>query len=218
MAQPDAEGIPSAAPAGFLKRDQTTGEVRTANDKRAVIVTGDLLKALNDSLTQRLAEQYDEVLYSAGRTWGTGAFPEFAQKVSAAHKSLYHTRNMSLSDFKQEFNSYLAGHGWGRFDISEKYDLIFVDLLSSAYPEMLGKGGAMTCSLMAGFFAGFFSELIGVELGCIELRCAAAGADKCTFVVADSAVTSSVRKWMSRGRSFDEIVAAIGAKEYQGKK
>jgi len=77
---------------------------------------------------------------------------------------------------------------------------------------------AMACSLMAGFFSGFFSGLTGIELSCLELRCAAAGAEKCTFVLADSSVTGSISKWLSRGRSFEEIIAAIEKKEYQGKK
>ncbi|NQT84050.1 hypothetical protein HQ563_13575 [bacterium] len=218
MAEPEVKDTQEIEMAGFLRRDETTGELRTADDRRAVVMTGELWRALTDSLSDRLAGEFDEALYAAGRIWGGGAFAEFAKKVSAAQKSLYHTRNMGLSDFKQEFNDYLVRHGWGRFDIYDKYELIFIDLSSSAYAEMLGEREAMTCSLMAGFFSGFFSDLTGVELSCIELQCAALRAEKCTFVVGDSALTASVRKWLSKGRSFDEIVAAIGAKEYQGKK
>jgi predicted hydrocarbon binding protein len=218
MAQPEVKGIENAEVARFRKGDRTTGELRTPNDKRAVVMTADLWKALSDSLSERLAGEFDEVLFTAGRTWGAQAFSEFTERVSASQKTLYHTRNMGLSDFKQEFNEYLVRHGWGRFDIYEKYDLIFVDLFSSAFAEMLTQRDVMTCSLMAGFFSGFFSDLTGVELSCIELRCAALGANKCTFVVGDSALTVSVRKWLSKGREFDEIVAAIGAKEYQAKK
>jgi len=218
MADAEVKGSQKVDMAGFLRRDETTGELRTVNDKRAVVMTGDLWKALTESLSERLAGEFDEALYSAGQRWGTGAFTEFTEKVAAAQKTLYHTRNMSLSDFKEEFNRYLVRHGWGRFDIYEKHELIFVDLFSSAYPEMLGERAGMTCSLMAGFFSGFFSDLTAVDLSCIELRCTAMGADKCTFVVGDSALTGSVRKWLSKGRSFEEVVAAIGAKEYQGKK
>jgi predicted hydrocarbon binding protein len=218
MAEPDVKDAHPVERASFLKRDETAGEIRTANNKRAVIITGDLWKALTNSLTERLGEAFDEALYTAGQTWGADAFAEFAEKVSASEKTIYHTRNMGLEDFKEAFNDYLIRHGWGRFDIYQKYDLIFVDLFSSAYPEMVGAREAMACSLMAGFFGGFFTGLTGVELSCIELRCRAAGAEKCTFVLADSAITASVRKWLARGRSFDDIVAAIGSKEYQGKR
>jgi predicted hydrocarbon binding protein len=218
MAEPEVKDIQEEGAVGFLHRDQTTGELRNASNKRAVVMTVDLWKALTNSLEERLSGEFDEVLYSAGRAWGAAAFAEFTQKVSASQRTLYHTRNMGLSDFKQAFNDYLIRHGWGRFDIYEKYDLIFADLFASAFPEMLRDRGVMTCSLMAGFFSGFFSDLTGVDLSCIELRCAALGTEKCTFVMGDSALTASVRKWLSKGRSFDEIVAAIGAKEYQAKK
>ncbi len=215
MAEGEVKDAEEVELAGFLKRDESTGELRNANNKRAVVMTGDLWKALINSLEEKLGGEFDDVLYSAGRAWGMGTFAEFAEKVSAAQKTLYHTRNMNLDDFKRQFNDYLVRHGWGRFDIYEKDDLIFVDLFSSAYPEMLGKRDVMTCSLMAGFFAGFFSDLIGVELCCIELQCVATGAEKCTFVVSDSALTGSIRKWLSKGKGFDEIVAAIAEKEYQ---
>ncbi len=217
MAEAEVKGAEKVELAGFLKRNETTGELRTADNKRAVVITADLWGALTDSLEERLS-QLDDVLYSAGHAWGAGAFTEFSEQVSTTQKTLYHTRNMSLSDFKQEFNDYLVRHGWGRFDIYEKYDLIFIDLFSSAFPGMLGKGEAMICSLMSGFFSGFFTGLTGVGLSCIELRCAATGAEKCSFVVGDSSLTDSVRKWQSKGRSFEEITEAIGAKEYQGKK
>ncbi len=218
MAQPEPKGTQHQNLSAFLTPNPTTGEIRTATETRAILVTGNLWKALTDSLQGRLSSEFDDVLYSAGRTWGTKTYAWFAQQVSNSRKTLYHTRNMGLSDFKQQFNDYLTLHGWGRFDIYEKYELIFIDLLSSPFPEMLDSPGTMTCSLMAGFFSGFFTELIGVDLSCIELRCTAAAAEKCTFVVADSSITASVRKWLSKGRVFDEIVEAIAAKEYQGKK
>ncbi len=218
MAGPDVKSVEEDAPAASLKPDRTTGEIKTDKDKRAVVVTGDLWKALADAMAQRLSAESDDVLYSAGRSWGTQMYSEFAERISGARKTLYHARNMSLSDFKEEFNHYLARYGWGRFDIYQKYDLIFIDLLSSALPQLLGKREVMACSLMAGFFSGFFSELIGVDLSCVELRCAALGGEKCTFVVADSAITTSVRKSLSKGKTFDEIVEDIAAKEYQAKK
>lgn len=218
MAQPDVKGAQQASPVAFLKPDEPAGQIRTADDKRAVVMTAVLWKALTDSLEGKLAAESDDVLYAAGRSWGMQSYAKFAEEMGASRKALYHTRNMGLSDFKDQFNTYLVRHGWGRFDIYEKYDLIFIDLFSSPIPEMAQKREAMTCSLMAGFFSGFFTELIGVDFSCIELQCAALGANKCTFVVADSAITGSVRKWLSKGRSFEEIVAAIGTKEYQGKK
>ncbi len=217
MAEPEGRGVQQEE-SQFLQRDPARGEIRNASDKRAVVMTADLWKALTSALEERLGGEFDEVFYAGGRAWGSGAFTEFTERVSASQKNLYHTRNMNLGDFKQEFNNYLVRHGWGRFDIHEKYDLIFVELVSSAFPEMLHERGVMTCSLMAGFFSGFFSELTGVDLSCIELQCAALGSEKCTFVLGDSGLTASVRKWLSKGRSFDEIVAAISAKEYQAKK
>ena len=218
MAQPDLNTEQPGMLAGLLKADESTGEIQTADNKRAVITTGELWKALCDALSQRLATELDDVFFAAGLSWGAHAYQEFNQNVSSSQKTLYHTRNMGLSDFKQQFNTYLTRCGWGRFDIYQKYDLIFIDLFSSAFPDLLGRRDAMSCSLMAGFFAGFFSELIGVEFSCIELRCRALSGEKCTFLVGDSAVVTSVRKWMAKGKSFDEIVEDIAAKEYQAKK
>ena len=218
MAEGEKEHSKEEKVARFLDPDEMTGEIRTTEKKRAVVVTADFWRALIGSMEERLSAEFDDVLYSAGQRWGTHTYSEFAKEVSSSQKTLYHTRNMGLSDFKDQFNAYLIRHGWGRFDIYEKYDLIFVDLLHSVFPEMEERSETMTCSLMAGFFAGFFAELIGVELSCIELRCASTGAEKCTFVVADSSLTVSVRKWLSKGRSFEEIVEAIGAREYQGKR
>lgn len=218
MAQPDLSTEHPGMLEGLLKSNEQTGEIHTADNKRAVITTGEFWTALSDALSQRLAAEVDDVLYAAGLSWGSHAYQEFHQNVSSSQKTLYHARNMGLSDFKEEFNTYLTRRGWGRFDIYQKYDFIFIDLFSSAFPDLAGRTDAMSCSLMAGFFAGFFTELIGVEFSCMELRCRALTGEKCTFLVADSAIITSVRKWLAKGRSFDEIVEDIAAKEYQAKK
>ncbi len=222
MAQTDvnAAGVPLSEGnlPEFLRSDEENGEIVTEEKKRAVIITGDLWKALTDAVSEKLAAGFDDVLYSAGFAWGEQAYLAFDKGIASSQKTLYHTRNMGLGDFKDQFNTYLTRHGWGRFDIYQKFELIFIDLFSSALPKMAERHDDMTCSLMAGFFAGFFTELIGVELSCVELRCAAVGAEKCTFLVADSTITASVRKWLTKGREFDDIVEAIAAKEYQGKK
>jgi predicted hydrocarbon binding protein len=218
MASPDLTTEQPGMLAGLLKSDESAGEIRTADNKRVVITTGELWTALSEALSQRLATELDDVFYAAGLSWGSHAYQEFHESVSSSQKTLYHTRNMGLSDFKAQFNTYLSRHGWGRFDIYQKYDFIFIDLFSSALPDLVERKDAMSCSLMAGFFAGFFTELIGVEFSCIELRCSALQSDKCTFLVADSGVITSVRKWLAKGRSFDEILEDIAGKEYQAKK
>jgi predicted hydrocarbon binding protein len=210
--------VKDADPAGLTGQDKGTGVIRAAGGKRAVVVTGALWKALTDSLAERLADELDTVLYSAGHAWGAEVFADFAEKVCAAEPTLYDPKNMPQDRFQREFNDYLAQHGWGRFDMREKYDLVLVELVSSAFPEMQGKGKAMTCSLMAGFFSGFFTGLTGIELGCLEVQCAAGGAEKCTFVLAESPLTDSIHRALSKGRTFDEIVADMAGRQGQGRK
>ena len=198
----------------YLTSNAETGEIRTTQNKRAAIVTDDFLTSINDTIRERVGDDIKELYYNAGKNWSKREFQNFKDQFAQTEPYLYSLRNMNLNSFKVRFNENLLRSGWGTFDIYEKYDLIFINLVKPAYVEMFGKRS--DCStLFAGYFAAFFTELIGVEFDCVELPPDTDEQDKSVYLLGDESIVNSVKNWIDKGKSYDEILNSLENREYE---
>jgi predicted hydrocarbon binding protein len=198
----------------YLTVDPETGEVRTGSGERIAVVSADLFGALCDAIHDKVGEEVRDVLYNAGVEWGRREYRKFKGDVEAEGNILYHLRNMGLNEFRTRFNDLLTRGGWGEFDIEQKHDFVIIHLYNSAYAEMVTQHNLMYNDLPAGFFAGFFSELIGVDFDSVEMSFVKENLEG-IYLLADESVAMTVRRWLESGRSYDQILRSLEKKEYR---
>ena len=199
----------------FLSSNATTGEIRTKHDARVLILTADTFLAVADAVRERLGDEVGDVLYRAGRTWGRERFGEFAAEAEQGGEVLYHMRNMGIEQFKQHFNDLLVCGGWGTFSIEERFDTALVHVNNSAFHEMVSSTHQRYTEFFAGFLAGFFTELIGIELDAVQVGGLADAGQPCSFLLADEAIVAPVRAWLDSGKSCEEVFELLQAKDYE---
>jgi predicted hydrocarbon binding protein len=195
----------------FLTSNAATGEIRTQRDARAVLLTAESFLALADAFRERLGDEVSTVLYRAGHSWGRHRFQEFAADTSRSGEVLYHLRNMGLEQFKDSFNDVLVCGGWGTFNIEERHEVVLVHVHNSAFHEMVSSADRRYTDFFAGFLAGFFSELIGVQLDAVQVGGFGETQEPSSFLLADEAIVSAVRGWIDTGKSYDEVLEMIQA-------
>lgn len=193
----------------FLTSNATTGEIRTARDARVVLLTADTFLALADAVRERLGDEVAELLYRAGRRWGAVCFSEFAAEADQPGVVLYHMRNMGLKQFRERFNDLLVRGGWGTFVIEERADAVLVHVSNSAFHEMVSRADRRYGGFFAGFLAGFFTELIGVELDAVQIGGFGDAREPCSFLLADEAIVAAVRRWSNAGKGAEEVLELL---------
>jgi len=199
----------------FLSSNATTGEIRTTRDARVVLLTADTFLALADAVRDRLGDEVSDLLYRAGRAWGLERFSEFAAEADQPGMVLYHMRNMGLEQFKDRFNDLLMRGGWGTFAIEERLDVVLVNVNNSAFHEMVSRTDRRYSDFFAGFLAGFFTELIGVELDAVQVGGFGDAKEPCTFLLADEGIVAPVRRWTDSGKSAEEVLDLLRSGEHQ---
>jgi len=108
----------------------------------------------------------------------------------------------------------LRASGWGlwRYDFRHApHGLVLVELQNSFTAHACGNSGRAVCHLYAGLFASVFSHLAHRELAGLEVQCAAAGGDRCRFLVAVPKRIASARPWLDEGVSVEEMVKRLTA-------
>jgi predicted hydrocarbon binding protein len=193
----------------FLNSNATTGEIRTTRDARVVLLTADAFLALADAARDRLGDEVGDLFYRAGRRWGVTRFGEFAAEADQPGVVLYHMRNMGLEQFKERFNDLLVRGGWGTFAIEERADAVLVHVSNSAFHEMVSRADRRYGGFFAGFLAGFFTELIGVELDAVQIAGFGDAHEPCTFLLADEAIVTDARRWTDGGKNADEVLELL---------
>jgi predicted hydrocarbon binding protein len=199
----------------FLSSNASTGEIRTKRDGRVVVLTAESFLALADAVRDRLGDEVGEVLHRAGHAWGRQRFAEFADDVERSGEVLYHMRNMGIEQFRELFNDLLVCGGWGTFNIEERHEIVLVHVHNSAFHEMVSSTDRRYTDFFAGFLAGFFSDLIGVKLDAVQTAGFGDAPEPCSFLIADEAIVGPVRRWLDGGKSADEVLELIEAREYE---
>jgi predicted hydrocarbon binding protein len=199
----------------FLSSNATTGEIRTTHEARVVILTADPFLALADAIRDRLGDEVGSVMYGAGHAWGRQRLAEFSTEADQGTEVLYHMRNMGLEQFKERFNDLLIRGGWGTFTIEERFEVVLVHVNHSAFHEMVSNRDRRYTDFFAGFLAGFFSDLIGVKLDAVQIAGFDQAQEPCVFLLADKDIVTPVRAWLDSGKTYEETLALLEAKEYE---
>jgi len=207
----------------FVRPDPARGAVHDAYGRRLVRVSDDFLHALHAALDGECGDAAADVLYKLGREWGAADFRSFVDRAprefGVPSPEQMHF-NLLLETWRWPFTA--AGWGTWRYDFRRaRAGLPVVELTNSVAVAAAGrngkaggrgkgrgkgKNGKPVCHLYAGLFAAAFGALAKRDLTAVELQCAAAGADGCTFVVTTAPRAATAIEQRDEGKAAEEIL------------
>src|SRR5262245_16794535 len=198
------------AEADYLSQDLAAGTLTNRAGARFVALPDDLMVSRCNTRAEGLGDRAAEVLTATGRDWGRRAAGQYAEELGAHHGTPLPEQPLAL--FAADLTAAFLHHGWGRFrfDLSRyARGLLVVDVEAPFLGSVVRPAGRPVESLLAGFLAGMFTHFAGVDLGCVQTECRAAGATRSRFVLTVPKRLAAVAGWPESGRGHDEIVAEL---------
>lgn len=169
----------------FFQVDSAAGIVSNVYGQRVLRVTDNFLRSLTSALKLEAPERADQVLYQIGRSWGAAIMREFAGRAEQEWEVEFDKLSMGVMLESWWWPLRAAGWGTWHYDFGKaRAGIVLIDVDHSATASAAGRIGEFACPLYAGLFAATFGHLAHRELGAIEIRCAARGDERCSFLVA----------------------------------
>jgi len=196
----------------YLKTDIVKGTTHNRAGTRIVCLTADFLHGLRRAVGDECGPAADLVFKSCGKKWGALFAKRFEQEMSDFYGRPL--QDFMLALFQACLSELFSHHGWGKptLDLSKhERGLIVIEVKEPIYADLVGKADQPVDTLLAGIFAGFFSQLSGQDLGCVQTECKACGADASRFVLALSQRLTPVPAWVQNGKGHEEILGQLAA-------
>lgn len=161
--------------------DLYEGTATDATNTRVVYISSDIVRGIHAALREEAGPAWRVILKTSGRTWGQAYYRLFARQVKRVNKSPL--ESLPVESFLEHLCALFACNGWGvvEFDLSRTFDagIVRIRLHNSMVVDALDHLRERVDYLIAGMLAGFFSEVAGSELDCIEVASPLTGA-RCT--------------------------------------
>ena len=145
-------------------------------------------------------------LRDAGFAAGGALFDAFAER--ARHRAGGEPADLPRPDFVRELGAFFRERGWGALDADAPEDAETVALTAPDWAEADAEGERPSaypaCHFSTGVFAGFLARVAGQPLAVLEVRCRAAGDDRCEFLVGSPPVMDRIWEEMMRGGRPDD--------------
>ena len=199
----------------FFQLDAKQGIFSDWNSSRNVMATEDFVIALMEGLEKEVGSAASVLLYNIGKEWGKNDTVTFKQWFESEYRL-----TLRQADPLLLFEAWwwpFTSQGWGNWDIDlseQKNGFMFVNIFDSVVARTLGDVGKPVCHLYAGLFAGFFSEIVNKELGCIEIQCYAMGETYCKFLLGKKERIDAATFWQNEGASTKDIEKRLIGGEY----
>ncbi|HEV3144850.1 MAG TPA: V4R domain-containing protein [Gemmataceae bacterium] len=199
------------APDQFFQ-EQPGGVIQTIYGQRVLRAGTSFFPALLNSLVQIGGVEPARLMYRFGQQLGQQEMDAFVPRIEREFEVPF--EKMHLGVMLETWWWPYRAKGWGdwRCDFQHAANgLILVDIFDSFVAAALGQTGRCVCDLYAGLFAALFSRIASRELGCIELRCASAGAPHCQFLIAIPQRIEAATRWREQGHDARAVLKSLGA-------
>lgn len=191
----------------FLEPDLERGTIQTIYGQRALLATHAFVRSLVEVLEREAADRAEDLLEKMGRAWAERNWVDLVPRVEQEYEIQFD--RMSLGMLFQTWWWPMRAGGWGEGQLDWQHarrGLVQVIVNNSAFVRTLGQKGRPICSWYAGMFAGIFSKLARRDLASVEVECAAAGVDHCTFFIGSPNRIQSTRQARDDGASVETLV------------
>lgn len=148
------------------------------------------------------------LLRQAGYDGGPEVAAAFERAVRRADDRA--PEELPLEDFNERVSEFFAGLGWGRLSITSLHDIVAaVDLAECWEAGVHGQAGGPACHVSTGLMAAFFSHFAPHTLATLEVECAAAGHERCRFLLGQPEVLGDLYESLSRGEDYSTALAQL---------
>lgn len=200
----------------FFSFQTNSGTIDDWNESRNILVSENFIIGLIAGLEEEVGDASGVLMYNIGQQWG--------QEDAKFFRSWF-LKEYGYDDFSQLNLMYVLeawwwpfiAQGWGNWEVDmsdQKNGFMFINIFDSAVARTLGDVGKPVCHIYAGLFAGFFSDLINKDLGCIELQCYAMGETYCKFLLGKKDRIDAASFWHNEGATARDIQKKLHNGEY----
>lgn len=200
----------------FFSFQTNSGTIDDWNESRNILVSENFIIGLIAGLEEEVGDASGVLMYNIGQQWG--------QEDAKFFRSWF-LKEYGYEDFSQLNLMYVLEawwwpfitQGWGNWEVDmsdQKNGFMFINIFDSAVARTLGDVGKPVCHIYAGLFAGFFSDLINKDLGCIELQCYAMGETYCKFLLGKKDRIDAASFWHNEGATARDIQKKLYNGEY----
>ena len=199
----------------FFAFQAEQGKVVDWNGTRNIFAGEDFILALIQGFEQEVGDAASVLMYDLGKAWGEKDYAAFKQWFEAEY-------DRGIADCQLPFVLEawwwpFTTQGWGTWEVDleeQANGFLFISIFDSAVARTLGNVGKPVCHLYAGLFAGFFSKLVGQDLGCIEIQCYAMGETYCKFLLGKKDRIDAATFWQTEGATVRDIETRLQQGEY----
>lgn len=200
----------------FFSFQTNTGTIDDWNECRNLLVSENFIVGLIAGLEEEVGDASGVLMYNIGQQWG---------QEDAKFFRNWFMQEYGYEDFSQLNLMYVLeawwwpfiSQGWGNWEVDmsdQKNGFMFINIFDSAVARTLGDVGKPVCHIYAGLFAGFFSDLINKDLGCIEIQCYAMGETYCKFLLGKKDRIDAASFWHNEGATARDIQKKLHNGEY----
>ena len=200
----------------FFSFQTETGTIDDWNDSRNILVSENFIVGLVAGLEEEIGEASSAVMYNIGRAWGEED-ARFFRSWFAKEYEYQDIKQLNLMYVLEAWWWPFISQGWGNWEVDmseQKNGFMFINVFDSAVARSLGDVGKPVCYIYAGLFAGFFTNFIQKELGCIEIQCYAMGETYCKFLLGKQDRIDAANFWQNEGVTVGDIKKRLLDKEY----
>jgi uncharacterized protein len=201
----------------FFHFQRDNGTIIDWNEERNVFVTEDFVIGLIEGLEEEVGSASAVVMYEIGREWGKYDIESFRRWFTKEYGK--EIAQFPLAFALEAWWWPFTSQGWGNWDLDlseQKNGFMFINIFDSAIARTLGDVGKPVCHIYAGLFSGFFTGLVGKDLGCIEIQCYATGETYCKFVLGKQDRIDAASFWQNEGATAKDIQKRLHNGEYLG--
>ena len=195
---------------------QTNGTISDWNESRNILVSENFIVGLIAGLEEEVGDASGVVMYNIGQQWGQED-AEFFRNWFLSEYGYDDFSQLNLMFVLEAWWWPFISQGWGNWEVDmsdQKNGFMFINIFDSAVARTLGDVGKPVCHVYAGLFSGFFSSLIGKDLGCIELQCYAMGETYCKFLLGKKDRIDAASFWHNEGATARDIQKRLHNGEY----
>jgi uncharacterized protein len=190
----------------FFSFQPSQGTVKDWNGSRNIFAGEDFILALIQGFEQEVDSAASVLMYDLGRAWGARDFEQFQEWFAKEFG-----RPIAEAPLPFVLEAWwwpFTTQGWGTWEVDleeQANGFLFISIFDSAVARTLGNVGKPVCHIYAGLFAGFFSKLVGRDLGCIEIQCYALGETYCKFLLGKQDRIDAATFWQNEGATVRDI-------------
>lgn len=200
------------AEGSYAKTNVAKGVTRNRVGTRLCALTEDFLLGMNQAITDECGPAAAAVFKSCGKKWGALQARRFEQEMSEFYGKPLH--EFSMATFQACLVEMFSHHGWGKLHLDLTHygqGLLIAELHGAIMADLLKQAEQPADALFAGIFGGFFGQLTGEALDCVQTTCTACGASSSQFIIGLADRLAGVEGWLAQGQTHADVVAALAA-------